>query len=78
MEVREQNLTQRLEVILGELECHFHYLLNDACIDKKHKLKESPMVVGKLDFVAHCVSAAVRTMREKPVATLIELVDEQV
>jgi hypothetical protein len=72
MKAREESLTERLEVILGELECHYYYLLNDSRLKEGRKSKNTSQLVGGLNFVTNCLSAAVQTMQERPIAALIQ------
>ena len=72
MIIGEQSLIDRLEVILGELECHYHYLLNDVHLGGGSEFKDARLVLDRLGLAARCVSAAVRAMRDEPVAALVE------
>ena len=60
-------LIQRLEVILGELECHFHYLINDAQIDESRNSYEATALARKLKLVKSSLTIAILTMRDQSI-----------
>jgi len=72
MKACEESLTERLEVILSEMECHYYYLLNDSRLAERKKSKNASQLIGRLNFVTSCLAAAVQTMQEKPIAALIQ------
>jgi len=75
MDPCDHPVMHRLETALGELECEFHYLLNDVNIDTAHKLRNNPIVLQNLRAASEFVTAAGRLLREKPVAQVLELAD---
>jgi len=76
MEACEQSVMHRLETALAELECEFHYLLNDVNIDMTHKLHRNPIALQSLRAASQYVSAARRLVRESPVDRALEVADD--